>query len=381
MAKPAEEPEAQIERAKLELARECDIHVPEGFEELAAANQALSPRIGIDSPADAAYTAAQRAQALRKHKVIRGRWKPVGKGPCTPTILPTPRPTARASPSWRAASRTTPYDAKHDRLYAAVASGGVWMSKDLGVHWRSIGDRLPTQTVGAIAYTKARHGTLIAVTGDNAFGGDTYGGLGVFRSINGGNTWKRSRGVPQRRAWASRPPWTRPTQVDLRGHRRRPLPLNDAGRTLPQRRSAHRVCHGDSSTGTNCFFANIVTDVVVQSPDKFGHKGGAVLAAVGWRAGARENFNGKPESPGNGLYVSDAVAPGTFKGIDEHAAGFTPQATVGRVEMGVATGPEQDHDYVYAIVQDAELFNSGKLDGLDVPDIGIGARPRRRRPT
>ncbi len=42
------ENEAQQERAKVELAARCGIKVPESFQELSAANQALSPRLGID---------------------------------------------------------------------------------------------------------------------------------------------------------------------------------------------------------------------------------------------------------------------------------------------------------------------------------------------
>ena len=61
-------------------------------------------------------------------------------------------------------------------------------------HWRSIGDSLPTQAVGGIAYA---NGTLVIVTGDDVFGGGgTFAGLGAFRSTDGGETWEHSTGVP-----------------------------------------------------------------------------------------------------------------------------------------------------------------------------------------
>ena len=88
------------------------------------------------------------------------------------------------------------YDSRHRILYAAVASGGVWESGNTGKSWHSIGDSLPTQTVGSIAYSPAEGGTLIAVTGDNAFGGNTYGGLGVYRSTDNGRIWQRAKGPP-----------------------------------------------------------------------------------------------------------------------------------------------------------------------------------------
>jgi photosystem II stability/assembly factor-like uncharacterized protein len=60
------------------------------------------------------------------------------------------------------------------------------------------------------------------------------------------------------------------------------------------------------------------------------------------------------------------------------SSGFATQDAIGRVELGAATGPQQDHGYVYALVQDAKLFNSGKVEGLDVPSgdpLGIGIDP------
>src|SRR6202022_3361500 len=60
---------------------------------------------------------------------------------------------------------------------------------------------------------------------------------------------------------------------------------------------------------------------------------------------------------------------------------FTPQDRIGRTALGVATGPEQNHAVVYAEVQDAKLFNSGKLEGLAPPSLpgplGLGIDPTK----
>ncbi|MEO8687558.1 MAG: PPC domain-containing protein [Solirubrobacteraceae bacterium] len=112
----------------------------------------------------------------------------------------------------------------------------------------------------------------------------------------------------------------------------------------------------------------MVTDVVVHQTD---HR---VTAAVGWRAGNKASVDSTPhpESPGNGIYLSDSGAPGSFS--KAAAPGFTPQNQIGRIELGNATGPAQDHDYLYAIVQDAVKFNGG-LEVLDVDggNKGVGA--------
>ena len=53
------------------------------------------------------------------------------------------------------------FDPQGRRLYAAVGEGGVWVADETGGFddWRSIGDTLPTQAVGGIAYSPADGGT------------------------------------------------------------------------------------------------------------------------------------------------------------------------------------------------------------------------------
>ena len=50
-------------------------------------------------------------------------------------------------------------------------------------------------------------------------------------------------------------------------------------------------------------------NVAIQPADTKGHQGGAVLAAVGWRAGQRPNFNNVPDAPSNGAPASAISAP------------------------------------------------------------------------
>ena len=218
------------------------------------------------------------------------------------------------------------YDAAHNRLYAAVASGGVWMSTTRGSSWQSIGNSLPTQTVGSIAYSRAAGGTLIAVTGDNAFGGNTYGGLGVYRSTNQGQTWVRASGVPAgAQGFKAAVDPTDPTVVYAATGAGLFRSTDDGQSFINVDLPTGARCHGNTFHKANCFFANVVTDVAVQAPDHFGHQGGTVLAAVGWRDGPRKNFNSVPEAPANGLYRSASGAPGTFTAVDVNNNGFAPR--------------------------------------------------------
>jgi photosystem II stability/assembly factor-like uncharacterized protein len=271
------------------------------------------------------------------------------------------------------------YDASTGSLYAAASNGGIWKTTDMGQHWTSVGDNLPTQVVSAVAFSPAQGGTLLVLTGDDAFGFDSIAGLGVYRSTDGGATWQKGTGVPDGAngfriavdpsdtsvAYAATGAGLYRTTDDGVSWTNVNLPTGDgvAG--------GQPDCTGNSSVADGCFLANQVTDVVVQGNPKSGITGtpGAVLAAVGWRAGTAQDADGTVQSPNNGIYVSDTGAPGTFTktapnvGGSDH--GFSTQAETGRVALGIADGPDQDHKIVYALVEDAVKFNGG-ISGIDV---------------
>ncbi|MDP8927555.1 MAG: hypothetical protein M3O70_03005, partial [Actinomycetota bacterium] len=149
----------------------------------------------------------------------------------------------------------------------------------------------------------------------------------------------------------------------------------DAGRTYANVSLPTGECAGRTDD-QRCIFANYVTDVVVQAPDRFGNPGGEVLAAVGFRGGSAATGwpNGEPYAPYNGLYRSPTGEPGSF--VKLPAPGFAPQERIGRVELGVAEGPAQNHDYVYAVVQDAVLLSRG-IGVIDAPEEVKGPKPLR----
>src|SRR5437762_337705 len=78
-----------------------------------------------------------------------------------------------------------------DTIYVAAATGGVWKSTDRGAQFTSIWPAANPQSMGALVITP--NGTFFAGTGEaNPGGGSiTYGGGGIFRSVDGGVTWQR----------------------------------------------------------------------------------------------------------------------------------------------------------------------------------------------
>jgi photosystem II stability/assembly factor-like uncharacterized protein len=77
-----------------------------------------------------------------------------------------------------------------DTIYVAAASNGVWKSSDAGQTFTSVWPAGVTHAMGALAITP--DGTLFAGTGETNPGGGsiTYGGDGIYRSTNGGQSWQ-----------------------------------------------------------------------------------------------------------------------------------------------------------------------------------------------
>jgi hypothetical protein len=367
---------------------------PESLGEIAAINAFRSVRQSapFSTVAPGAYAAGvsqARAIAAQEQTLAGtgGTWKPAGQGPLIADDERYPEVNTLGLADLNGRITDFAYDKGAKRVYASVGEGGVWVSGDQGGHWHSIGDGLPTQAVGSVAFAPAkgsRPATVLALTGDDVFGGgSTYSGLGVYRSTDGGGTWTKSRGVPAASLGFRMKVDPANPDVVYAATGRGLFRSRDGGATFVNVKLPTGACAGDTST-PSCYLANMVTDVVVQAPG--GSKsatGGAVVAAVGWRAGNKRNVGGFVESPANGIYVSANGAPGSFTKVDTNSSGFasgptttgTAQDTVGRIELGAATGAAQDHGFLYAVVQDASAFKKGEVSGIDVPEQSPTASP------
>jgi hypothetical protein len=367
---------------------------PESTQDIAAVNafRAVRQSAPFSTVAPGAYAAGvgQRdALAARKRTLAGtgGTWKPAGQGPLVADDERYPETNGLGLADLNGRVTDFAYDSAADRVYASVGEGGVWTSDDQGGHWRSIGDALPIQAVGSVAFAPAkgsRPATVLALTGDDVFGGgSTYSGLGVYRSTDGGATWTKSKGVPDAALGFRLKVDPSNSDVVYAATGKGLFRSSDGGASFTNVKLPTGDCAGDTTT-PSCYLANMVTDVVVQAPGgTTGAKGGAVVAAVGWRAGNKRNVGGFVESPNNGIYVSDTGTPDSFRKVDTNASGFasgptttgTAQDTVGRVELGVASGARQDHRFLYAIVQDASAFKRGEVSGIDVPEQSPESAP------
>jgi photosystem II stability/assembly factor-like uncharacterized protein len=74
--------------------------------------------------------------------------------------------------------------------YAGAASGGVWKSIDGGTEWKPVFDKMPAQSIGAIAIAPSDHAIVWAGTGETFIRSNVSIGNGVYRSTDGGKNWQ-----------------------------------------------------------------------------------------------------------------------------------------------------------------------------------------------
>jgi hypothetical protein len=364
-------PESFAEVRALEAARDSARTMPEG---------ALRRAVERKAQMKAAQSSVPNATA---------HWRAYGSGPqLADPDFPDGSNDGIVTSSGRADSFA--YDPAAKRLFVAIAYGGVWMSQavdgdvaTLGNQWTAIGDNLPTLINSAVAWTPARGGRVLSLTGEHVQGGNTYVGLGAYWSDDLGAHWHHAAGTPDATNAGKLAVDPSNPEIVYAATGKGLFRSDDAGESfvnvaLP----VSADCAGVEALGP-CQVANVVTDVVVQQPGGVtavtcGADGCPVLAAVGFRAGQFPYADGTMQSPGNGLYRSATGKAGSFTRVGlltgtltdalggEVPVGFTPQIRIGRTELGAATGDAQDHGFVYALVQDAVLLNGG-IPALDLP--------------
>lgn len=78
-----------------------------------------------------------------------------------------------------------------DRILAGSASGGLWLSENGGTNWKPIFDDQPTQAIGAIKINQKIPAEIWVGTGEGNPRNSLNTGNGIYKSIDGGMTWKR----------------------------------------------------------------------------------------------------------------------------------------------------------------------------------------------
>lgn len=89
--------------------------------------------------------------------------------------------------------RVTSIDAVHsnpDIMYVGTASGGLWKSESGGITWTPIFDNEVTASIGAVAIQQSNPSVVWAGTGEGNPRNSLNGGYGIYKSLDGGKSWK-----------------------------------------------------------------------------------------------------------------------------------------------------------------------------------------------
>jgi photosystem II stability/assembly factor-like uncharacterized protein len=143
---------------------------------LAAAPAAARPQPQPPASPERQWAAWQRHEALAASSPFHGlAWRSLG-------------PTVQGG----RVVDLEPIPGERYGFYVAYATGGVWKTTNNGGSFEPLSDGLPTMVTGDIAVDPTRPKRLWIGTGEPNSSRSSYGGMGVFRSDDGGATFERA---------------------------------------------------------------------------------------------------------------------------------------------------------------------------------------------
>ncbi len=143
-------------------------------------------------------THKKRSAWFRARNAWPLREAPIGKLIAARSTARASLPRASVTAQWEQAGPTNVggratclavHPTKPDRLWLGAAGGGVWRSDDAGRTWRAQWHSEEVLNVGALAIDPRDPDLLYAGTGEANLSLDSYGGVGVYRTTDGGETW------------------------------------------------------------------------------------------------------------------------------------------------------------------------------------------------
>ncbi len=230
-------------------------------------------------------------------------------------------------------------------FYFGGVAGGVWKTSDAGATWKPLTDKEPFTSIGSIAVSESDHNILYVGTGEACIRGNITYGDGVWKSVDGGRSWRHA-GLPDSRqigAIIVHPTNPNIVYVAALGHVYAPSPERGIYRTMDGGATWQRVLSVDDKTGG----IDVVFDP--QNPN--------TLFAAMWQV-YRTPWSLNSGGPGSGLFRS-TDGGNTWKRLEGHGL---PEGVLGRIGVSVSGA---DGSRVYALIEAKEGGIYRSEDGGD----------------
>jgi photosystem II stability/assembly factor-like uncharacterized protein/DNA-binding FrmR family transcriptional regulator len=216
-------------------------------------------------------------------------------------------------------------------FYFGAASGGIWKTTDAGANWQPIFDKESIASIGSIAVAPSDHNIIYAGSGEACIRGNISYGNGVYRSLDGGRTWKNLGLKDTRHIGAVIVDPKNPNIVFVAalGHAYGPNAERGLFRSTDGGANWQKVLFKDNNTGA--------IDVV------FDPSNSNTLFASLWQVN-RTPWSLNSGGPGSGLYKS-TDGGSTWKHLEGNGL---PSGIMGRIGVSVSG---TDSNRVYALIE------------------------------